>query len=240
MIGRGGCGEVYKAELPGSNKIIAIKKVVQPSKDEAKLSGEDISRPNCHYLVYEYMKNGSLRGVLNQVLAGARELDWLARHKIAVGVASGLEYLHMHNTPRIIHMDLKPENILLDGDMEARITDSGLAKAMPEAYTHVLVSHANGTIGYTAQEFYYTGRFNDKCDMVVLGVLVTGKTPLDDFFEEAEGRCLSRWMRNVMTSDNPTRVIDEKLRGSGVGMRTRCFWILRYLAYALLMILRKV
>ncbi|MQL41525.1 hypothetical protein EI012_26820, partial [Escherichia coli] len=94
-----------------------------------------VSRPDCHYLVYEFMKNGSLQDVLNQVQAGERELDWLTRHKIAVGIASGLEYLHMsHTSPiihkaRIIHRDLKPANILLDDDMEARIADFGLAKA---------------------------------------------------------------------------------------------------------------
>ncbi|KAH7528316.1 hypothetical protein FEM48_Zijuj05G0059800 [Ziziphus jujuba var. spinosa] len=41
-IGQGGCGEVYKAELPGSNgKLIAIKKIIQPPKDAAELTEED-------------------------------------------------------------------------------------------------------------------------------------------------------------------------------------------------------
>ncbi|XP_054820512.1 leucine-rich repeat receptor-like serine/threonine/tyrosine-protein kinase SOBIR1 [Prosopis cineraria] len=251
IIGKGGCGEVYRAELPGSNKIVAIKKVIQPSKDAAELSEEDskllnkkmrqirseintvgqirhrnllpllahVSRPDCHYLVYEYMKNGSLQDVLNQVQAGARELDWLARHKIAVGVAAGLEYLHMHHTPRIIHRDLKPGNILLDDDMEARIADFGLAKAMPEAHTHVSTSNVAGTVGYIAPEYHQTVKFTDKCDIysfgVVLGILVMGKIPSDAFFQGTEELSLVKWMRNVMTSDNPTRAIDEKLRGNG-------------------------
>ncbi|KAG5031970.1 hypothetical protein JHK85_015952 [Glycine max] len=42
IIGRGGCGEVYKAELPGSNgKMIAIKKIIQPPKEGAELAEED-------------------------------------------------------------------------------------------------------------------------------------------------------------------------------------------------------
>ncbi|XP_028795886.1 leucine-rich repeat receptor-like serine/threonine/tyrosine-protein kinase SOBIR1 [Neltuma alba] len=251
MIGKGGCGKVYKAELPGSNKLVAIKKVKQPPKDAVELSEEDskilnkkmrqirseintvgqtrhrnllpllahVSRPDCHYLVYEYMKNGSLQDVLNQVQAGVRELDWLARHKITVGVAAGLEYLHMHHTPRIIHRDLKPGNILLDDDMEARIADFGLAKAMPEPYTHVSTSNVPGTMGYIAPEYHQTLKFTDKCDIynfgVVLGILVMGKIPSDAFFQETEELSLVKWMRNVMTSANPTRAIDEKLLGNG-------------------------
>ncbi|MFS7951279.1 putative transferase, protein kinase RLK-Pelle-LRR-XI-2 family [Helianthus anomalus] len=67
-----------------------------------------VSRPACHYLVYEFMKNGSLQDILQQVKSGTRELEWLVRHNIAIGVASGLEYLHMSHTPRIVHRDLKP------------------------------------------------------------------------------------------------------------------------------------
>ncbi|XXG88842.1 hypothetical protein AAC387_Pa12g0997 [Persea americana] len=126
IIGRGGCGEVYKAELPGSNgKLIAIKKIIQPTITEggSDLNEEDskllnkrmrqirseiqtvghirhrnllpllahVARPDCHYLVYEYMKNGSLQDVLRQVSDGTRELDWPARHKIAMGIAAGLD-----------------------------------------------------------------------------------------------------------------------------------------------------
>ncbi|CAI9757377.1 unnamed protein product [Fraxinus pennsylvanica] len=252
VIGRGGCGEVYKATLPGTNgKEIAIKKIIQPSRDAEELAGEDsrllnkkmrqirseiqtvgqirhrnllpllahLPRPDCHYLVYEYMKNGSLQDVLQAVSEGRREFDWLARYKVAIGIASGLEYLHLNHTPCIIHRDLKPANVLLDDEMEARIADFGLAKAMPEAHTHVTTSNVAGTVGYIAPEYYQTFKFTEKCDIysfgVVLGVLTMGKFPSDEFFQHTDEMNLVKWMRNVMTSEDPKRAIDPRLLGNG-------------------------
>lgn len=266
LIGKGGCGEVYKAELPEkSGKMFAIKKISQPPKDAAELADEDsklmskkmrqikseiktvgeirhrnllplvahVPRPDCHYLVYELMKNGSLQDMLNQVSAGVKELDWLTRHKIALGVASGLEYLHMNHTPRIIHRDLKPANVLLDDDMEARIADFGLAKAMPDAQTHITASNVAGTVGYIAPEYHQTMKFTDKCDIygfgVLLGVLVIGKLPSDQFFQNTDEMSLVKWMKNVMTSDNPRGAIDPKLLGNGweeqmlLALKIACF-----------------
>lgn len=252
IIGKGGCGEVFKAELPNSNgKIIAVKKVTQPSKEANELVDEEsrflnrfmrqikseintvghirhrnllpllahVPRPECHYLVYEYMKNGSLQDILTDVAAGNKELMWPARHKIAVGIAAGLEYLHTDHKPAIIHRDLKPANILLDDDMEARISDFGLAKVMPDAVTHITASKLAGTVGYIASEYHQTLKFTDKCDIysfgVILGVLVIGKLPSDEFFQTTEEMSLIKWMRNKVTSENPSLAIDPKLMEQG-------------------------
>ncbi|KAH7528320.1 hypothetical protein FEM48_Zijuj05G0060200 [Ziziphus jujuba var. spinosa] len=178
-----------------------------------------VPRPDCHYLVYEFMKNGSLQDRFGNVKQGTQELDWLARVKIAQGVASGLEYLHMNQNPRIIHRDLTPANILLDDDMEARIAGFGIAKAMPDAHTHMTSSNVVGTVGYIAPEFYQTLKFTDKCDIysfgVVLAVLVTGKLPSSEFFQNGNEIGLIKWLRSVTTSENPRQAIDPKLMGNG-------------------------
>ncbi|KAK4749651.1 hypothetical protein SAY87_027100 [Trapa incisa] len=251
-IGQGGCGEVYKAELPGSNgKMIAIKKINQPSKDATELAEEDskllhkkmrqirseiqtvgqirhrnllpllahVSRPDCHYLIYEFMKNGSLQDALENASNGTYELDWPARHRIAIGIASGLEYLHLNHNPRIIHRDLKPGNVLLDDDMEARIADFGLAKAVPDTKTHITTSNVVGTLGYIAPEYHQTLKFTDKSDIysfgILLAVIVMGKLPSDNFFQNTEEMSLVKWLRNAMTSETPHRAIDPKLIGNG-------------------------
>ncbi|KAJ6845869.1 leucine-rich repeat receptor-like serine/threonine/tyrosine-protein kinase SOBIR1 [Iris pallida] len=253
VVGRGGCGEVYRAPLPNNTgMIIAIKKIMKRSADGAE-PGEDesrlldkwmrqirseivtvgrirhrnllpllahVTRPDCHFLVYEFMKNGSLHDAMKRSSSeGVVELDWLLRHKIAVGVAAGLEYLHVHHKPHIIHRDLKPANILLDDHMEARIADFGLAKEVPDGNTHMTGSNVAGTCGYIAPEYHQTLKFTTKCDMysfgVILAALVIGKFPSDDFFQDTDEMNLVKWLRNVMNSEDPAAAIDPKLKGNG-------------------------
>ncbi|GJX79181.1 leucine-rich repeat receptor-like serine/threonine/tyrosine-protein kinase SOBIR1 [Tanacetum coccineum] len=177
-----------------------------------------VSRPDCDYLVTEFMKNGSLQDLLQKVQEGRREFDWLARHSVALGVAQGLEYMHMNFYSRIVHRDLKPANILLGNDMEAKIADFGIAKSIPDTETHVTSSKLAGSFGYIAPEYYQTMKFDEKCDIysfgVVLAVLVMGKLPSDEFFRRSEFSLL-KWMRNVLIGEDPKQAIDPKMLGNG-------------------------
>ena len=156
------------------------------------------------------MKNGTL----GEALKG--NLDWPTRRNIAAGIAAGLEYLHLQHNPRIIHRDLKPENILLDDNLEARISDFGLAKRVPDKETHQTTAKVAGTIGYIAPEYHQTLRYADKSDIysfgVVLAVLMTGKTPYDQVFEEMG---LIFWLREAHREGREEEVIDERLKGNG-------------------------
>lgn len=64
-------------------------------------------------------------------------LDWPTRQNICLGIAKGLAYLHEESTLKIVHRDIKATNVLLDKDLNAKISDFGLAKLDEEENSHI-------------------------------------------------------------------------------------------------------
>ena len=163
-IGRGGMGQVFKAEHMMMKRAVAVK-VLPLSKANphtkaafqreiemlGKLSHENIVAAhdagydgNVYYLVTEYVAGVDLRrqvtrhGPLNQWQAVA----------VIVQVAQGLAYAHRHG---LVHRDVKPGNILVSRDGRVRLLDLGLAGSIfdPES---MQLGRRVGTPGYMAPE----------------------------------------------------------------------------------------
>ncbi|XP_059645751.1 systemin receptor SR160-like [Cornus florida] len=200
LVGSGGFGDVYKAQLKDGS-VVAIKKLIHVSGQgdrEFTAEMETIGKikhrnlvPLVGYckvgeerlLVYEYMKYGSLEDVLHDRKKIGIKLNWAARRKIAIGAARGLAFLHHNCIPHIIHRDMKSSNVLLDQNLEARVSDFGMARLMSAMDTHLSVSTLAGTPGYVPPEYYQSFRCSTKGDVYSYGVvlleLLSGKQPTD-------------------------------------------------------------
>lgn len=181
-------GSVYKGTIDG--EVYAIKKMKWNAYEELKILQKvnhgnlvklegfciDDDETNC-YLVYEYVENGSLYSWLHEDRTD--RLNWKMRLHVAIDVANGLQYIHEHTRPRVVHKDIKSSNILLDANMRAKIANFGLAKSGMNAIT----MHIVGTQGYIAPEYLADGVVSTKMDVFSFGVvlleLITGKEAVD-------------------------------------------------------------
>lgn len=199
IIGYGSSSTVYKCALKNSRPI-AIKRLYNQyqhnfqefetelttigsirHRNLVSLHGYSLS-PTGNLLFYDYMPNGSLWDLLHGPSKKVK-LDWETRHKIAVGAAQGLAYLHHDCNPRIIHRDVKSSNILLDENFEAHLADFGIAKSLPTTKTYAS-TYVLGTIGYIDPEYARTSRLTEKSDVYSFGIvlleLLTGKKAVDN------------------------------------------------------------
>ncbi|CAI0475655.1 unnamed protein product [Linum tenue] len=158
-IGEGGFGPVYKGVLPDGT-MIAVKQLSSKSKQGNREFLNEIGMISC-------LKHPNLVS-----------LDWPTRFKICVGIAKGLAFLHEESRLKIVHRDIKATNVLLDGDLNPKISDFGLAKLDEEEKSHISTRVA-GTIGYMAPEYALWGYLTYKADVYSFGVLtleiVSGK-----------------------------------------------------------------
>ncbi|KAI4313614.1 hypothetical protein L6164_026577 [Bauhinia variegata] len=232
LIGSGGFGEVFKATLKDGTSV-AIKKLIRLScQGDREFMAEmetlgKIKHKNLvpllgyckvgeeRLLVYEYMQYGSLEEMLHGRTKNndRRILTWEERKKIARGAAKGLCFLHHNCIPHIIHRDMKSSNVLLDHEMDARVSDFGMARLISALDTHLSVSTLAGTPGYVPPEYYQSFRCTAKGDVYSFGVvmleLLTGKRPTDK--EDFGDTNLVGWAKMKVREEKRMEVIDPEL-----------------------------
>ncbi|CAL9240119.1 unnamed protein product [Arabidopsis halleri] len=230
LLGKGGFGKVYKGTLPVSNVEIAVKMVSHDSRQGMREFIAEIAtigrlrHPNlvrlqgyCRhkgelYLVYDCMPKGSLDKFLYNQQTG--NLDWSQRFKIIKDVASGLCYLHQQWVQVIIHRDIKPANILLDGSMNAKLGDFGLAKLCDHGIDPQ-TSHVAGTLGYISPELSRTGKASTRSDVFALGVVMLeiacGRKPILPRASQSE-MVLTDWVLECWENGDIMQVLDHKIR----------------------------
>src|SRR4051812_27854969 len=151
LLGRGGMGEVYRADDLKLGQRVALKLLSVAREREAEFLrrfvaevrlARAIGHPNVcrvydigeaegwHYLSMEYVDGETLASLIRRIgiLPAEKALD------VARQLCAGLAAAHEQ---RVLHRDLKPANIMLDGRGQVRIVDLGLATPVGDEGTEI-------------------------------------------------------------------------------------------------------
>jgi serine/threonine-protein kinase len=192
MLGKGGMGEVYRADDLKLGQAVALKFLpkrlaADPSRlarllNEVRIARQ-VSHPNVcrvydvgevdgeHFISMEYIRGEDLADLLRRI--GRLPSDKVVQ--IARQICNGLAAAHARG---VLHRDLKPGNVLLDEHGVARLTDFGLA-GLAEELRGAQVRE--GTPAYMAPEQLAGREVSVRSDIYSLGLvlyeLFTGQSP---------------------------------------------------------------
>jgi serine/threonine-protein kinase len=190
LLGRGGMGEVYRADDLKLGQAVALKflpaalatdgAMLARFHNEARIARQVTHPAVCrvhdigevegqHFLSMEYIDGENLSTLLRRI--GRLPADKAV--EVARQLCAGLAAAHEQG---VLHRDLKPSNVMLDGRGKARITDfglAGLAESMRGAEVRM------GTPAYMAPEQLTGKEVSVRSDLYALGLvlyeLFTGK-----------------------------------------------------------------
>jgi predicted Ser/Thr protein kinase len=218
LLGRGGMGEVFRADDLKLGQPVALKllpKELAAREDRRqRLLGEvriarQIAHPNVcrvydvgeiegeHFLTMEYVTGEDLASLLQRIgrLPKDKGLE------IARQICAGLTAAHERG---VLHRDLKPANIMLDERGKVRITDFGLAALSADPTTHA----AEGTPAYMAPEQLAGRETTVRSDIYALGLVLyeifTGKRAFT-----ASSLAEMRELREQKNLTDPSRIVDD-------------------------------
>ncbi|XP_078445022.1 putative receptor-like protein kinase At5g18500 [Wolffia australiana] len=230
ILGEGGYGIVYRGCLLNGTSV-AVKKLLNnlgQAEKEFRVEVEAIGHVRhknlvrllgyCvegtqRMLVYEYVNNGNLEQWLHGAMRQRGYLSWDARMKILIGTAKALAYLHEAIEPKVVHRDIKSSNILIDDELNAKVSDFGLAKLLGAGKSYV-TTRVMGTFGYVAPEYANTGLLNEKSDVYSFGVVlleaITGRDPVD-YGRPPDEVNLVEWLKMMVGSRRSEEVVDPNI-----------------------------
>jgi serine/threonine-protein kinase len=218
LLGRGGMGEVYRADDLKLGQAVALKFLppgfeqdgdrLQRFLDEVR-TARQVSHANVcriydageadghHFLSMEYVDGEDLGSLLRRIGHLPKDKAIQIARQLCAGLAASHEI-------GVLHRDLKPSNIMIDGRGRARITDFGLAGF---AHTIAGAEIRSGTPAYMAPE-QLTGReVTVRSDLYALGLvlyeLFTGKPAFAG--ELLERRCKED---STATPSTPSSLMD--------------------------------
>lgn len=194
-VGTGAFGRVYRVRDLRLEREVALKvldptltedpAVVERFAQEARLAAR-LSHPNIvniydidgrlglEWYTMELVKGPNLAQVVEKDGALPVERTTAILH----GALAALEHAH---AVRLVHRDIKPENLLLGPEGRVRVTDFGLALALPKGRLFGGATSRSGTPQFAAPEQLLGGQVDFRTDVYSLGAvgyfLLLGRPP---------------------------------------------------------------
>lgn len=183
ILGRGGMGEVYRADDLRLGEPVALKLLpadvrqhphrLELLTNEVRLARK-ISHPNVcrvfdigqaeqsHFLSMEYIDGEDLKSLIRRIGPLPTQKVIELTHQLCSGLAAA-------HDRGVVHRDLKPANVMVDGRGTARITDFGLARRADDEDS---TSGHMGTPLYMAPEQFFSHETSPQSDIFSLGLVI--------------------------------------------------------------------
>lgn len=192
-LGRGGFGEVWRAEDSRLDREVAVKTLTLPVTDEAQTrfarEGRALARldhPNV-VAVYDCGVDDGTGYLVMQLLSGPNLASLCAERgplsidnalDLAQQAAAGLAAAHRAG---IVHRDVSPANLILDGEGTLKVVDFGVARLREASVALTVAGTVFATPGYVSPEQADGRPAEPRSDLYSLGcvlyALLTGEPP---------------------------------------------------------------
>jgi serine/threonine-protein kinase len=181
LLGRGGMGEVYRADDLTLGQSVSLKFLPRSLNENQDVltrfhaevrNARQVSHPNvCRvydigeyegqlFLTMEYVDGEDLGVLLRRI----GRLPSAKANEVARQLCAGLAAAHDRG---VLHRDLKPSNVMVDGAGRVRITDFGLAVRAEEG-----ASDTAGTPAYMSPEQFEGKPATVQSDLYALGLIL--------------------------------------------------------------------
>ena len=218
LLGKGGMGEVYRADDLTLGQSVALKllpkRVGADEGRRARLLAEvriarQIAHPNIcriydigelegeNFITMEYVHGEDLAALLHRIGRLSKDKGIEIASQICAGLAAAHE-------KGILHRDLKPANIMLDERGKVRVTDFGLAAVVGDLQANI----TEGTPAYMAPEQLAAREVTVRSDIYALGLVLyeifTGRRAFN-----ASTIAALQQLREQRDLIDPSRVVDD-------------------------------
>jgi serine/threonine-protein kinase len=183
LLGRGGMGEVYRADDLKLRQPVALKFLPTAlASDPRRLDrflhevrvARQVSHPNVcrvydiaeaegqHFISMEYVDGEDLATMLRRLGKPSKGKSLQVARQLCAGLAAA-------HDKGVLHRDLKPHNVMIDGRGVVRITDFGLAGFVEDFVGREVLA---GTPAYMAPEQLAGREVSVKSDIYSLGLVL--------------------------------------------------------------------